>query len=138
MQKDPATSPQTDFVPTTALGQLFAAIAALLIAALAEHARENPSLAGLIRLTIKRLEAGIARFDALVAAHESRQTPATAGARIRASRPGTPILRTPGLQTPGLRPKPIHMKTERRRGAMTSLRLSVSMWNPSAAPRAPP
>lgn len=135
MQIDPDLPPPTN-AAKTALGQAFAAILAILIAALADHARENPSLAGLIRLTIKRLEASIATFDAMVAAHESAQSAKPRRAHFSAPRP----------RTPGLRPRAthmaihraIHMAAERRGKAVPSLRRAIAPRNPATAPRAPP
>ena len=109
--------------PLTDLGKAFAAIIATLVAVLAEHARQSPSLAGLIALTIRRLEAMSTSFDAMVAAH---QDPLAQGAARRSPhRPARP------------RP-PLHIQTPQRRGGNPSSCRAVAMRNTAAAPRAPP
>ena len=76
--------------PASPLGQAFAAIIAMLIAAIAEHAAEHPMLAPGLRATIRRLESIAARLEAMVAAWEAGRpipdaSPTTAE-RLRAHR----------------------------------------------------
>ena len=62
--------------PTTPLGQAIAAIIAMLIAALAEHAAEHPMLAPGCRASIRQLEKLARQLDAMVAEWEAtRHTP---------------------------------------------------------------
>ena len=114
--------------PLTPLGQAFAAIVATLIAALAEHARACPSLAGLIALTIRRLEAMSTSFDALVAAHQHPET-----TPVRRSHVNAPSPRARALPQQAIR------AAARNRGQTpASPRPCIAMRNPSAPPRAPP
>lgn len=125
MHQDPATPPAQPRPAETPLGQVVAAIIAILIAMLEDHARANPGLAGLIALTIKRLEALPAKLDAMVAAHQSHTPTTHRRAQFSAPRP----------RTPGLPEQSSH--TQRHSDANASLRRRVAMWTPSA-PRAPP
>jgi hypothetical protein len=92
----PAQSPSGQ----TALGQAFAAIVAILIAALAEHARQSPNLAGLMALAIRRLEAMSGNFDAMVATWQAdHPTPRRTRARTRVASPRR-CARMPAHQRP--------------------------------------
>lgn len=109
------------------LAQAIAAIFDLLIAALAEHAAEHPLLAPGIRATIRQIEQTAKKLDRMIAEWEATKP-------TQAQNP----TRRAGFSLPPSRAKANHMKMERRREAMASLRLSVPMWNPATAPRAPP
>ena len=78
--------------PTTPLGQAFAAIIALLIAALAEHAAEHPVLAPGCRATIRQLEKLARRFDAMAAEWQATQS------QTLNRRSGFSRLRPPGTR----------------------------------------
>jgi hypothetical protein len=107
---------------TSPLAQAFAAIIAMLIAAIAEHAREHPMLGGPCRASIRQLEKIAKRFEALANEWHQSQTE---------TRPNPPKPRPPGARLA------IHMETKRRRKE-ASLRLCVVMWNPRPPARAPP
>jgi hypothetical protein len=111
------------------LAQAIAAIFDLLIAALAEHAAEHPLLAPGIRATIRQIEQTAKKLDRMIAEWEAAK-PTQTSIRTR--------TRRAGFSLPPLRAKPIRMQTRRQGEAASSLRLSVSMWNPATAPRAPP
>jgi hypothetical protein len=59
--------------PASPLGQAFAALIALIIAALAEHAAEHPVLAPGLRVTIRQLEKLAREFQALADRYENPQ-----------------------------------------------------------------
>jgi hypothetical protein len=105
--------------PTSPLGQAFAAIIHLLIAAIAEHAREHPLLAGGCRASIRQLEKLARRFQALADEWHQHQT-----------QPRLPA--PPRRPTPGVRPR------TSRHGKARSRRRAIAMGNRAPAARAPP
>ena len=105
-------------VATTPLGQALAAIIAILITALAEHAAEHPLLARGCRATIRQLEDLVRRFDALAAEWQATRH------RPRPTRAG-PITRGPSYA-------PIHS------AFVSNPRRAIAARNPAIAPRAPP
>ena len=108
--------------PTSPLGQAFAAIIALLIAALAEHAAEHPMLAPGLRAAIRKLEKLSKQFRAMAADWESTRT--------------TPTRRA-GF-TPPPRRHPPRRPAIRRGTAVSAPRRRVAIATPATAPRAPP
>jgi hypothetical protein len=109
-------------IPATPLGQALAAIIQILIAAIAEHAREHPMLAGGCRASIRQLEKLIRRFDALAAEWQASQA---------ASAPPDAARRPPSR--PGLAPP-----TAARRGEACSPRRAAVMRARVPPARAPP
>jgi hypothetical protein len=103
---------------TSPLAQAFAAIIAMLIAAIAEHAREHPMLGGPCRASIRQLEKISRRFEALANEWHQSQTE---------TRPNPPKPRPSGAR------QTIHMETKRRRDDSCLCRCIV-MWNPRAPP----
>ena len=106
--------------PTTPLGQALAAIIQLLIAAIAEHAREHPMLAGGCRASIRQLEKLAIRFDAMVQEWQADSR----------------MPRTPPKHPP--RPKQATRMATERRSEHPSRRRSVAMSNRVPSARAPP
>jgi hypothetical protein len=111
--------------PTTPLGQAFAAIIHLLIAAIAEHAREHPLLAGGCRASIRQLEKLARRFDAMVAEWQASQ-----------AEPRRPGVSPPRRPAPRSR-QATRMVTQRRSEAPSRARC-VAIWNRLPSARAPP
>jgi hypothetical protein len=111
------------------LGQALAAIIALLIAALAETAREQPLLAGGCRAAIRQLEQTSKRFQALANEWHAARSP------IPTSRAGFSPPGRPGVTPP--RPTPHPALTPPRRRDHSSPRGPIARAHRAAA-RAPP
>jgi hypothetical protein len=103
-------------IPATPLGQALAAIIQILIAAIAEHAREHPMLAGGCRASIRQLEKIARRFDAMVLEWQADSR----------------------MPRPPPRPKPATRTATRRRRKRVFLRRCVVMWTRVPSARAPP
>jgi hypothetical protein len=106
-------------IPATPLGQALAAIIQILIAAIAEHAREHPMLAGGCRASIRQLEKIARRFDAMVADWQASQA-------------------TPRTPKPPTRPQQAIQLTTKRRSEQPPLRRGAAMANRAPSARAPP
>ena len=110
---------------TSPLAQAFAAIIAMLIAAIAEHAREHPMLAGGCRASIRQLEKLSRRFEAMANEwHQHQSHPRKPG-----TRPPPPPKHRPRQES--------HMATHRRREDPSRRRCAVMCVRMPAA-RAPP
>ena len=78
--------------PTSPLAQAFAALIAMLIAAIAEHAAEHPMLAPGCRATIRQLQALAEKLAAMVAAWEAgRPIPSHRRPKARRHTPKPPL-----------------------------------------------
>jgi hypothetical protein len=100
------------------LGQALAAIIELLIAAIAEHAREHPMLAWGCRASIRQLEKLIRRFDAMVQEWQATQS----------QKPTRRAGFSPPRPTHAIPLPPKHEGEPARR--------PVALWNPARAPPA--
>ncbi len=89
---------------TSPLAQAFAAIIAMLIAAIAEHAREHPMLGGPCRASIRQLEKIAKRFEALANEYEASRTQPRRRAHVSAPPPPHTLHITPQ------RPRPLRAR----------------------------